>query len=201
MFHAGAVTPSSIFLLQLLTLPGGDLGRPFDVLEEFDPPVSVGLRARSADGRASGLNVFEPLVLLVVLGPLLRPKPGDASEPPFAYAPPVVDGLRGPPAPRLGPIVVGKLEGLTELATLLKAPRHCRTCVGSLDSYRSTVRKRSCDGMFRGGCSQARRKCEMFSICIKGMGDFLNLTPGFGTARFTSLYCSQHPRKSLCDPE
>jgi hypothetical protein len=48
------------------------------------------------------------------------------------------------------------------------------------------VRKRSCAGMFSGGCSQARRKWEMFSICIKGMADFLNLT-GVGIARLTSL--------------
>ena len=73
------------------------------------------------------LLVFEPAALLGVLGPLLRPKPGDVSEPPFEYAPgPVVVGLSGPP-PRFGPIVVGKLEGLTELATRLKAPKHCNT--------------------------------------------------------------------------
>ena len=124
MFHAGAVEPSSVFLLQLLTPPGGDLGIPFEVLEELDPPVSAGLKARSAGGRESGLNVVEPLVLLVVLGPLLRPKPGDASELPLPYALPVVDGLSGPPPPRLGPIAVGKLEGLTEWATRLKAPIH-----------------------------------------------------------------------------
>jgi hypothetical protein len=100
--------------------------------------------------------------------------------------PPVAEGLNAPAPPRLGPMVVGKLEGFLELATRLKALRHCSTWAGSLDSYRSTVRKRSCAGMFSGGCSQARRKWEMFSICIKGMADFLNLT-GVGMARLTSL--------------
>jgi hypothetical protein len=84
-------------------------------------------------------------------------------------------------------MLVGKLEGLTLLATRLNALRHCSTWAGSLDSYRSTVRKRSCAGMLSGGISQARRKCEMFSICMKGMLDFLNLTPGLGTARLISL--------------
>jgi hypothetical protein len=100
--------------------------------------------------------------------------------------PPVAEGLNAPAPPRLGPMVVGKLEGFLALATRLKALRHCSTWAGSLDSYRSTVRKRSCAGMFSGGCSQARRKWEMFSICIKGMADFLNLT-GVGMARLTSL--------------
>lgn len=136
MFHAGAVIPSSIFLLQLLTAPGGDLGIPLEALEELEPPVRAGLSALSAGGgRESGLNVVEPLVLLFVLGPLLRPKPGELRELPFAYAPaPVAAGLSGPPPPRLGPMVVGKLEGFTELATRLNAPKHCRTWVGSLDS-------------------------------------------------------------------
>jgi len=129
MFHAGLVTPSSVFLLQLLTPPGGDLGTPAEVLDVLDPPVNVGLRARSAGGRESGLNVLEPLAVLFELGPLLRPKPGDIKDPC-----PVTDGLCGPPAPRLGPIVVGKLDGLTVLATRLKALRHCKTWAGSLDS-------------------------------------------------------------------
>jgi len=61
------------------------------------------------------------------------------------------------------------------------------------------VRKRSCAGMLRGGISQARRKCEMFSICINGIADFLNLTPGVGTARLMSLDVlaySLHPKPS-----
>lgn len=191
MFHAGAVTPSSIFLLQLLTAPGGDLGIPLEALEELEPPVRAGLSVLSAAGggrEESGLNVLEPPVLLCVLGPLRGPKPGEFSKPPFENFPAsVIGGLSGPPPPRLGPIVIGKLDGFTELATRLKAPKHCRTCVGSLDSKRSTVRNRSCEGMLRGGCSHARRKCEMFSICMKGICDFLNLTPGFGTARLMSL--------------
>jgi hypothetical protein len=195
MFHAGAVTPSSTFLLQLLTALGGDLGIPLEVLEELEPPVRAGLSVLSAGGGGRldiGLNVLEPLAVLFVLGPLRGPKPGEASEPAVENFPaPVSAGLSGPPAPpRLGPIVIGKLDGFTELATRLKAPKHCKTCVGSLDSKRSTVRNRSCEGMLKGGCSHARRKCEMFSICMKGICDFLNLTPGFGTARFASLgYC------------
>jgi hypothetical protein len=84
MFHAGLVTPSSVFLLQLLTPPGGDLGTPADVFDVLDPPVNVGLRARSAGGRESGLNVLEPLAVLFELGPLLRPKLGDIKDPVFA---------------------------------------------------------------------------------------------------------------------
>lgn len=141
-----------------------------------------------AGGRARGLNVVEPLPVLVVLGPLLRPKPGD-DRPVFEkpLPPPVVVGLSTVPL-RLGPMLVGMLEGFTALATRLNAVMHCSTCAGSLDSYRSTVRKRSWAGMLRGGSSQALRKCEMFSIWMKGMADFLNRTPGFGTARLTSLH-------------
>jgi hypothetical protein len=164
------------------------LGIPLDVYDVLEPPVRDGLSACAAGGRASGLKVLEPLDVLFVLGPLLRPKPGEVraglEKPP---PPPVVEGLNTPP-PRFGPILVGKLEGFTELATRLKAVMHCRTWAGSLDSYRSTVRKRSCAGMFNGGISQALRKCDMFSICMKGIADFLNLTPGFGTARLMSLY-------------
>src|SRR4051812_35382979 len=126
MFHAGAVIPSSVFLLQLLTPPGGDLGKPLEVREDAEPPVRVGLNALSAGGRESGLNVVEPPVVLFELGPLLRPKLGEVNELPLAWVfpPPVMDGLSGPPPPFLGPIVVGKFAGLTELATRLKAPRH-----------------------------------------------------------------------------
>jgi hypothetical protein len=42
--------------------------------------------------------------------------------------------------------------------------------------------------MLRGGFSHARRKWDIFSIWMNGMGDFLNFTPGFGTARLTSLH-------------
>ena len=162
---------------------------PFDALEVFEPPVKEGLRTLSAGGRDSGLNVVDPLTLLFELGPLPRPKPGDVRDFPGDMFPvPVVEGLSGPPAPRFGPMVVGKLDGFTVFATRLKAPRHCSTCAGSLDSYKSTVKNLSCEGMLSGGCSQARRKCEMFSICMNGIGDFLNLTPGFGIARLTSLH-------------
>lgn len=189
MFHAGDVLPSSPFLLQLLTPPGGDRGWPLDVCEVSEPPVRVATSALSADGRASGLKVLEPLVLLAVLGPLLRVYPGDASEGLLGTPPPVEEGLRAPGAARLGPMAVGNLSGLWALATRLKALRHWRTWAGSLASYRSTVRKRSWAGMLSGGCSQARRKCEMFSIWIKGMDDFLNLT-GLGMAMLTSLLMS-----------
>lgn len=135
MFQAGLVTPSSVFLLQLLTPPGGDLGAPAEVLDVLEPPVKEGLRARSAGGRERGLNVLEPLAVLFELGPLFRPKPGDINAPVVdCAADPVAEGLSGPPAPRFGPIVVGKLVGLTALAMRLKALRHCKTCAGSFDS-------------------------------------------------------------------
>jgi hypothetical protein len=125
MFHAGAVLPSSTFLLQLLTPPGGDFGRPLDVYDVSEPPVRAALRVRSAGGRARGLKVLEPLVLLAVLGPLLREKPGDGNA--GLGMPPVAVGLNAPAPPRLGPMVVGKLDGLFALATRLKALRHCST--------------------------------------------------------------------------
>jgi hypothetical protein len=159
---------------------------PFDVYEVLDPPVRVGLSA-GAGGRDSGLNVLDPLAVLFVLGPLLRPYPGDVRAGLANPAPPVVVGLSTPP-PRFGPMLLGKCDGLTEFATRLKAVMHCRTCAGSLDSYRSTVRKRSCAGILSGGISQALRKCDMFSICMKGIGDFLKRTPGLGTARLINLY-------------
>ena len=126
MFQAGAVLPSSTFLLQLLTPPGGDLGWPFDVYEVSEPPVRAALNVRSAGGRASGLKVLEPLVLLAVLGPLLLVYPGDTREG-LLGPPPVDDGLKGPGPPRFGPIAVGKFEGFFALATRLKALKHCRT--------------------------------------------------------------------------
>jgi hypothetical protein len=46
--------------------------------------------------------------------------------------------------------------------------------------------------MLSGGISQAFRKCEMFSICMNGIADFLNLTPGLGTARLMSLQYVSH---------
>ena len=154
--------------------------------DDAEPPVSAGLRVLSAaGGRDSGLNVEEPLLWLAVLTPLLRLYPLELSPPLVVLVGPVVVGLNAPV--RLGPIVVGNFEGLTEFATLLNAPRHCKTCAGSFDSYKSTVRNRSWARRFSGGSSQARRKWEIFSICIKGIGDFLNFTPGEGTARLASL--------------
>lgn len=105
MFHAGDVTPRSVFLLQLLTLPGGDLGMLF---EELDPPVKWGLSGFSDGGRDSGLKVTEPLLLVVL--PLLRPYPGLGDFGPLkllSVPAPVEVGLSGPP-PRRGPMVAGK---------------------------------------------------------------------------------------------
>ena len=100
MFQAGAVVPWSDFLLQLLTLAGGDLA-PSVARDELDPPVSVGLSAREADGSAeefpTGLALLNPLLLLKLP---LDPSPLS----------PVRVGLI-PPAPRLGPIVVLNLFG------------------------------------------------------------------------------------------
>lgn len=167
MFHAGEVTPSSPRLLQLLIGPG-DLAP----LLEFDPPVNAGLRALSGGG-------LLPLAL-VLLKPLLRPDmPGDR------LPLPVTDGLRAPAI--LGPMQVGNLDGFIVWATRLKDARHCRTCAGSFFSYRSTVRKRSWAWRPMGGCSQAFRKCETFSICMKGILEFLNFMPGGGMARLASL--------------
>lgn len=105
---------------------------PLDVYEVLEPPVREGLRG-CADGRAKGLNVVEPLPVLVVLGPLLRPRPGD-DRPVFEKPPPpVVVGLKTDP-PRFGPMLEGKAEGFVALATRLNAVMHCSTCAGSLDS-------------------------------------------------------------------
>jgi len=84
------------------------------------------------------------------------------------------------------PRVVGKADGFSVFALRLKAAIHCKTCAGSLESYRSTVRKRSWEGRFNGGISQAFRKWAMFSICTKGMLDSLYLMSG-ETARLMSL--------------
>lgn len=57
MFHAGAVIPSSVFLLQLVTFAGGDFVPPSVALDELEPPVKVGLSARSLLGMAELLAV------------------------------------------------------------------------------------------------------------------------------------------------
>ncbi len=70
---------------------------------------------------------------------------------------PEADGVSVPPD-FFGPMVDLKVEGFAAFACREKAPRHCRTCAGSLPSKRSTVKKRSCEGMLRGGISHALRK-------------------------------------------
>lgn len=167
MFHAGLVLPSSSLLLQLLTGPFEDLN-PSALLEFVDPPVRAGLIGR-ADGRAPEFR-FEDTY-------------GDAA--PFLAGAPVLTGLSAPAL--FGPIVVGNLAGFVALATRLNALRHWSTCAGSLDSNRSTVRNLSWAGMFKGGDSHARRKCDMFSIWMNGICDCLNLMPGEGRARLASL--------------
>lgn len=106
---------------------------PLEVYEAFDPPVRVGLRAGCCVRAARGLNVLEPLVLLVVLGPLLRPKPDDGNGG-LVKPPPVVVGLTTAAPLRLGPILVGNCEGFTLLATRLNAVMHCKTWAGSFAS-------------------------------------------------------------------
>jgi len=118
MFHAGAVLPMSPLLLQLLTGPDGEAG-PTLVRDVDDPPVKVGLIARGGFGWLFGSNVVEP-PRLALLYPLFLLYPFDDLPPSGA---PVGVGLMTP-APRLGPMVSGKFEGLTECATRLKAPRH-----------------------------------------------------------------------------
>lgn len=73
-------------------------------------------------------------------------------------------------------------------AALLNARMHCNTCVGSLFSYKSTVRNISCEGRSKGDLLQASMNIEMFSIWTKGitaLGLNLGAEPGF--ARFMSL--------------
>ena len=112
MFHAGAVVPSSVFLLQLLTGPVGDIGPPSVALDEFEPPVNAGLRALLPD-----ITELFAVALLVPLplAPLLNPP-----YPPLEV--PVCVGLIV--LARFGPIVVEKRLELIELATRLNAPKH-----------------------------------------------------------------------------
>src|SRR5215469_7029587 len=107
MFHAGAVVPSSLFLLQLLTGPDGDFGPPSVALEEFEPPVNAGLSAL-----LPGIAELFAVTLLVPLPPALLLKP---PYPPLEV--PVCVGLIV--LARFGPIVVEKRLGLIELATRL----------------------------------------------------------------------------------
>ncbi len=66
MFHAGAVAPSSAFLLQLLTL--GDVGFVGLHLPPFESPVLVGVKVPT--GLEPGLYAED--VLLALLTP--RPR-------------------------------------------------------------------------------------------------------------------------------
>lgn len=91
MFQAGAVLPSSLFLLQLLTGPVGDFVPPADCWEPADPPVNVGLIARFVGGMYEG-------AAFAGLAGRRKPLPvvaGDCTEPDF-----------------LGPIVCGNRDGL-----------------------------------------------------------------------------------------
>src|ERR1700761_368616 len=104
---------------------------------------------------------------------------------PFA---PVLVGDIAPPPTFFGPIVDLNTVGLAACACREKAPKHCKTCAGSLFSYRSTVRKRSWAGMLSGSTSQAFRKWLIFSIWMNGIGLLLNLIPGDGRTRLASLH-------------
>lgn len=105
MFQAGAVAPSSVFLLQLLIGPV--------LLDAVDPPVFVGLKGRAEgmaeDNPSEGVEMGDRIEVVGLRSALA----------------PVVVGLKG--LLRLPPIVVGNLAGSIVFATLLKAPRHCKT--------------------------------------------------------------------------
>ena len=155
MFQAGAVTPSSALLLQddtgLFVLPETE-----PVFEEpFEPPVKAGDMARPYEGMATDADVFVGLFVRYGLA-LIEPDPFDETDP-------IADGVTGLPC-FLGPIVDVNLDGFAACAWREKAPIHCNTCAGSFASKRSTVKKRSCACMFKGGISHAFRKWLMFSI-------------------------------------
>lgn len=170
MFHAGLVTPSWSFRLQLLTLG--------------DP-------TRSLVGLFAGLHLPEPeSPVFAGAKPGRLPWPDDVCETldsALVLLGETVSCGDNTPVRALAPIAEGNAEGFSLWAARENAPRHWRTCAGSFCSYRSTVKNISWSGRFRGGDWQARRKCEMFSICTNGMADFLNLTPGGPTAKLTSL--------------
>ena len=161
MFQAGAVTPSSAFLLQDDTgpvdLPDADPA----FCDPFDPPVKAGEIARPYEGIAAEADTFVGLVDLPYAASLSDPDPIDGIDPGPAGA----DAL---PC-FFGPIVDLNVDGFTACACREKAPMHCSTCAGSFASNRSTVKKRSCDGMFSGGISHAFKKWLMFSIWMNGI--------------------------------
>lgn len=119
MFQAGIVAPSSVFLLQLLTVPEVDLVS-FPLVEE------VGLVSDNLDGvqRPVACDVCcenVELASLTLLAPRARPYGG-----PEAENPPVLCGVTTP-AFDFSPMVLGKRLGSTEWALLLKAAMHCST--------------------------------------------------------------------------
>lgn len=75
MFQAGAVTPSSVLLLQLLTGPEDGAGPPSMTLDGVEPPVRAGLIALpTVDDLATGLKVdVAGLLRPVMLAPWLLP--------------------------------------------------------------------------------------------------------------------------------
>ena len=67
MFQAGVVAPSSVFLLQLLVFPEGELGIP-PLADEAESEDLVGLRRPPfLDGRV-GVAELPALELLIPLG-------------------------------------------------------------------------------------------------------------------------------------
>lgn len=96
MFHAGAVVPSSLFLLQLLAT--GDFAPPSVALEEFDPPVNAGLSARSREEEGIAVEFDMPELALLIPRLLLLKAP--YGEAPLGV--PVCAGLMAPPL--FGPI-------------------------------------------------------------------------------------------------
>lgn len=67
MFQAGVVAPSSVFLLQLLVFPEGEIGVP-PLTDEVESEDLVGLRRPPLlDGRV-GVTELPALELLIPLG-------------------------------------------------------------------------------------------------------------------------------------
>ena len=67
MFQAGVVAPSSVFLLQLLVLPGGELGIP-PLTDEVESEDLVGLRRPPFLNGRVGVAALPALELLIPLG-------------------------------------------------------------------------------------------------------------------------------------
>lgn len=108
MFHAGLVFPSSLFLLQLLTVPLTDLRPESAARDVAELPVRAGLKGPLAEREEEGLVGVD----------VYPDEPGGPER-----TEPLVEGLSV--APRFwGPMVVGKTDGSRVLATLLKALMH-----------------------------------------------------------------------------